>query len=345
MCAKRYTLVVILVVDNQNQNPRSVAPSEFSQHNVWERKHIQEWVAKFPGILGEELLIVSLEFDRFDRTSERLDALAVDRSGNLVVIEFKRTLDGGSAELQALRYAAMVSSMRLDQLVPYLSAHIVSKLGRQVTDEESRQELLSFIDDPDFQELSDRPRIILCSQDFGPELTTTVLWLREFGLDISCVRITPHQVDENLIIVPTMIIPLPEAESYMVKIKEKQDATRGERSTRKHLTFPNLIRQGLLKEGDILFLSENLPSYVHASEADERLMAEVTGKLKADALRWKIDGQTYSVSGLAWKILSMFHPDGAVPGGVNGNVYWAKERGVCLWELDQRTKSPSALDP
>lgn len=41
-------------------------------------------------MLGEDLLVVSIEFDRFSNSSDRLDVLAMDRSGNLVVIELKR---------------------------------------------------------------------------------------------------------------------------------------------------------------------------------------------------------------------------------------------------------------
>lgn len=40
---------------------------------------------------GEELLIIQKEFDGFDDTRERLDLLALDKDGNLVIIENKLT--------------------------------------------------------------------------------------------------------------------------------------------------------------------------------------------------------------------------------------------------------------
>lgn len=52
-----------------------------------ERHNLQEWIAKEPSSLGEERLIIQKEFDGFADTRERLDLLAIDKNGNLVIIE------------------------------------------------------------------------------------------------------------------------------------------------------------------------------------------------------------------------------------------------------------------
>ena len=44
---------------------------DFTDLGFQERRDIQEWIAANPGILGQELLIVSKEFSGFDRTNER----------------------------------------------------------------------------------------------------------------------------------------------------------------------------------------------------------------------------------------------------------------------------------
>ncbi|WP_371367627.1 hypothetical protein SRRS_14930 [Sporomusa rhizae] len=64
--------------------------TEFSIEGFKERYDIQEWIADNPNILGEELFIIAKEFNEFDKTRERTDLLALDREGNLVVIELKR---------------------------------------------------------------------------------------------------------------------------------------------------------------------------------------------------------------------------------------------------------------
>jgi RecB family endonuclease NucS len=61
----------------------------FSELGFRERSHLQEWIAKRPSCLGEELLIIQKEFSGFADTFERLDLLALDKQGSLVLIENK----------------------------------------------------------------------------------------------------------------------------------------------------------------------------------------------------------------------------------------------------------------
>ena len=69
-----------------------IEEKKFSDLGFKEREHLQEWLAADPSMFGEELLIVQKEFDGFSDTKERLDLLALDKQGNLVIIENK--LDG-----------------------------------------------------------------------------------------------------------------------------------------------------------------------------------------------------------------------------------------------------------
>lgn len=62
-------------------------------------------------------VVVSEEFGDWQDSRRRIDLLAIDQEANLVVIELKRTEDGGHMELQAIRYAAMVSTLTFEQVV------------------------------------------------------------------------------------------------------------------------------------------------------------------------------------------------------------------------------------
>ena len=76
-----------------------------------ERDHLQEWIAKNPEVLGEDLLIIQKEFRGFNDTNERLDLLALDKDGNLVVIENKLDDSGRDVAWQALKYASYCSTL------------------------------------------------------------------------------------------------------------------------------------------------------------------------------------------------------------------------------------------
>ena len=69
---------------------------------------------------------------------------------------------------------------------------------------------------------SARPRILLAARDFPRELTTAVLWLRDSGLDVRCVRLLPYRVGGALVLDAAQVIPLPEAEDYPVRIRDRE---------------------------------------------------------------------------------------------------------------------------
>lgn len=54
-------------------------------------------------------------------------------------------------------------------------------------------------------------------------MTNTVLWLsRNFEMDITCVQLVTYSVDGSLILTSNVLIPLPEAADYEVRLQEKR---------------------------------------------------------------------------------------------------------------------------
>tara|TARA_R100000789_G_scaffold93350_1_gene92482 strand:- start:97 stop:438 length:342 start_codon:yes stop_codon:yes gene_type:complete len=90
---------------------------KFSELGFTERHHLQEWLAHTPAALGEELLIIQKEFDGFDDTKERLDLLALDKDGNLIIIENKLDDSGRDVVWQALKYACYCSTFTKEQII------------------------------------------------------------------------------------------------------------------------------------------------------------------------------------------------------------------------------------
>jgi hypothetical protein len=311
-----------------------ITSETFSELNIWERQNIQEWIREYPEILGEDLLIVSTEFDRFKGSNDRLDVLAIDRDGNLVVVELKRTSLGEYADLQGIRYAAMVSSMTMEDLIPYYTDYRKKYLSEAEADDESCiTNIQEFVNADNFKELSNNPRIILGSEDFSQELTTTVLWLNQNSLDISCVRIKPYKLSDQIIIVPNKIIPLKEAEEYLVKVQKKEQATATKNRYRPK-SMSIIMDNGLLKDGDQIYLKKDLPEFLKFKDGEPKFIATITGKKgQSNAVRWGEDSQEYSISGLTWKIFTDAHPEGKTPSAMNGNWHWVTKKGKTLWDL------------
>ena len=194
---------------------------DFAQLGFQERRDIQELVAANPGILGEELLIIAKEFSSFDKTNERLDLLAVDANGKLVVIELKRDDSGADAYWQAIKYASYFRRASKQALVDMLANH--EEL--EVADAEAR--LLKHLDADDLDSLNTGQRIILASHRFAPEVTSAALWLNEKVPGeslITCVQLTPYRDEKttSLYLQSTTIIPVPGEEDYAVQIGNRQ---------------------------------------------------------------------------------------------------------------------------
>lgn len=334
---------MILVVQGDAPTQfEKVQAGTFGQLSIWERTHIQEWIRRAPEVLGEELLVVSMEFDRFKQSADRLDLLALDRRGNLVVVELKRDGLAGYADLQAVRYAAMVSPMTIEKLLPYFVQYQRKYLGLKDTNTDSaKEQILSFITDNEtFEELSNRPRIVLCSENFSTELTTTVLWLNQVGLDISCVRIMPYKVGNQIVVVPTKIIPLQEARQYLIELQQKEER-REEQSSKsgRPETFKLLIDNGHLQAGDTIYLRDKLPAFlapivVGAALDDVRFCAEVLPQQgKSYTVRWASDDKVYSLMNLTQTIFQQHDPTGKKPAGMQAGRHWRLADGRNLVEL------------
>ena len=110
---------------------------------------MQEWIANNPIILGEELLIIQKEFDGFNDTNERLDLLALDKNGNLVVIENKLDDSGRNVVWQSLKYAGYCSSLKKEDIKDIYSQYL-SKIGSSDNAEES---IVEFLNKADFSEV------------------------------------------------------------------------------------------------------------------------------------------------------------------------------------------------
>jgi hypothetical protein len=223
-----------MLYDMTDGSLAKVPGTTFKEEKVLERTHLQAAVRDNIEVLGGGLMVVAEEFGDFEDTHRRIDLLCIDKTARLVVVELKRTEDGGHMELQALRYAAMVSVMTFDELITTY-ARFRQQTGNGDNDrDEARAELLDWIDDVEDDEpvVSREVGIILASADFSQEITTTVLWLNEFhATDIRCVRLSPYRHKGRLLLDVQQVIPLPEARELMVRLRRREIQARAAKAS------------------------------------------------------------------------------------------------------------------
>ena len=177
---------------------RALQPTDFAREGLRETTDLQRLLRNQIEVLDLDLLVIAEEFGDWEESKRRIDLLAIDQEANLVVIELKRTESGGHMELQALRYAAMVSTMTFEKAVDIYRSHL-QEMGR---DDDPESGLLKFLkwDEPNEEPFAQDVRVILASVDFSKELTTTVLWLNQRGLDIRCVRLEPYSDGDRVLL-------------------------------------------------------------------------------------------------------------------------------------------------
>ena len=333
-------------VDRNTQVVSEIRATTFPELGLWERQDLEAWVTSAPELAGGDFAVITSEYDRFDRTSERLDVLGIVRiaegHGRLVVVELKRDGSSTTVDLQAIKYAAYVAACQFaDVAAMYAAYHGVDEATAAAT-------LLDLLggseDEP--PAIDDTPRIVLVAGDFRPEVTTTVLWLVDNfeNMDIRCVRLLPFDVGGRIIVSSEVIIPLPEAEQYRLGVQRKRRETIETQTAKAKAgrLVPRLLEAGALTVGDTLYFKraavpENtVPAW---SNEEPLYRAEVATADGTRTLRW-IDPNTgeselVSPSLLAARFIWRFEQrDGPVSSeGINGMIYWTTDGEKTLRDL------------
>ncbi len=209
--------MAIYQINEQGLEP--VAITTFSASGIRERKDLQRLLRDQIEVISPDTLVIAEEFGEWEDSRRRIDLLGIDKQANLVIIELKRTEDGGHMELQAIRYAAMISALTFAAVINIYGRHLAG-LGR---DDDPEAALLEFLewDEAMEDEFAQEVRIVLASAEFSRELTTSVIWLNSNGLDIRCIRLRPYRYEGRILLDVQQVIPLPEAEEYQVSIRNK----------------------------------------------------------------------------------------------------------------------------
>lgn len=226
-----------------NKSENSITKLEektFSELGIKERENLQEWIADNPDSLGEPLLIIQKEFNGFNETNERLDLLALDKQGNLVIIENKLDDSGRDVTWQSLKYASYSSSLTKDDIKHIFQEYLIKE--RKV---DKAEDILSeFFEDRDYEEIQlnqgSTQRIIMIARKYRKEVTSTVLWLMNYNIRIQCFKATPFALSEQLFLNLEQILPIKDTEDFAISMANK---VKDEINTQENLKNRHYLRR------------------------------------------------------------------------------------------------------
>lgn len=246
-----------------------IEPVTFSELNMTEND-IEEILRNSIDMICDEeesMLIVGRQVR--NKKNGRSDLTAVDNNGNIVLIEIKRDRKDiehrkEAFEFQAIRYAASYATIdKTDDLVKKVYAPYIEKyrsefeLGELTSFELGIRKLNEFLQVNDAQKnFNEKQRIILVASDFDEQTLSAVAWLNSNNVDMSCYRLTPYKLNEDLFFYVEKLLPVTNYDDYYVNLMDKSivtTVTGDKKITRRSLPKIDLMLEwGVVKEGDII---------------------------------------------------------------------------------------------
>lgn len=309
-----------------------------------ERADLQEWVLEHPEALGDGLYVVTSEFDQWTtgtgkKSKERLDVLAIDDSGRLVVIELKREGDP-EVHLQAITYAALVAGFSEESLAEAHSAFLSKFSNADVTASDALERLRSFAGGALEQAILSVPRIVLLAAHFPPSVVTTVVWLTNQGLDIELREIEAWQINSEVFVTFNRIFPVPGIEELLLSPgrRQAQEAVKlSEDRNRSSAAVTRLLESGSIPDGAEFTISIQRDVNVEVRTAVEAWLAQDPNRRTS---RWRNDPKgplVWDGDGQGWKPSSLIRHIVRTASGfdrsLRGTAWWLDGSGRDLVTL------------
>ena len=197
----------------------------------------------------------------------RSDLIAIDKFGNLVLIEIKRDkkdIEGRKEafEFQAIRYAASCATIdSVDKLIQNVYSPYIEKHKAEFTDEDissseiAEEELNKFFIKNNISSFNEKQRIILVASEFDKQTLSAVAWLNKSKVDISCYQICPYKIENNILLDMKKVLPTVSHEDFYVDIISTNSITKNIRENITRRTLPKidtLLKWHIVEPGDVL---------------------------------------------------------------------------------------------
>jgi len=215
--------------DPDSNKLEEISKTSFKDLGIKETEHIEEWIRKNPEILGEDLLIITHQYDKFEN-DDRLDLLAIDNEGALVIIELKRDKSGSKVDFQSLKYCSYCSQLSPQDIIEiykeYLNKYNISDdensavtlIAKHLDLDNNNEDKLNEI-------LNNKQKFILAGKEIDQKILSVCAWLSDNGINCKCISIRPFKEERNnnILIDVNQIIPPYKIEDYYIGTKKTQN--------------------------------------------------------------------------------------------------------------------------
>lgn len=248
------------------KNGTLISPVTFSKLNMTENDLEEILRNNIELICDEEesMLVVGKQVRNEQRGIS--DITAVDHNGSIVLVEIKRDRQDivsrkESFEFQAIRYAASYATIEsVEEMVekiygPYIQKYTHEYQGTDLTPFElGYRKLIEFLEANDSEKsFNTKQRIILVASDFDEQTLSAVAWLNSNNVDISCYKLIPYEINEDVFINVEKILPINDVNEYYVNFSDPIKKTTTKKITRRTLPkIQDMLNWGVVREGDIL---------------------------------------------------------------------------------------------
>jgi hypothetical protein len=224
---------------------------------------LEEWLVANPELAGEPLLILGSQLAEFAEDKDRLDVLAVDNQGEIVLLELKVDGQFRLTDLQALAYAAGYAGMPSDHFAEILRKRFERDGAPEATLERAQEAIVEFVDVLDeFDEWqpSKRVRIKLLAPGYPRRVLHTVKWLGDvYGMPIEAIQIQLFEdAGGRYQLTFERLLPLKSDDAFDLTVKAAEERIAGVSKPKRPAILKTLLENGIIEPGQTLWLHPNM---------------------------------------------------------------------------------------
>lgn len=268
----------------------------------WNESHVEDMLRKNIDIIcdgDESMLIVGQQV--VNESMGRNDLMALDDSGNIVLIEIKRDKKDMEArkesfEFQAIRYAASCSTIKdyselLEKAyIPYIKKHFDEFKQDDKDDAKNiaEEKLSNFVKLNNITNFNVSQRIVLVASEFDEQTVSAVAWLVKNNLDIRCYTVKPYKINNCILLDVDKLLQVSSINDYFVQLKNP-GVTSVLNPNKGHKTIlpkiKDMLEWGVVKAGDQLYCLDSSENKHYAIlQSDGRV--ELEDKTKISMQMW-----------------------------------------------------------